>query len=519
MAQNWDDSLDELRRRKAQALEQGGAAAISRLHERGKLSARERLGLLLDPGSLREIGMLVEGSVETPGRGRQVIQADGVITGWGEIDARKVFVAADDGSVMGGAASVQNIEKRFRMRRMAAAQGYPFIGLYEGSAIRFQDSMDAALMSRIPAFKEVVEMAGVVPQVAAIMGACFGRPPMDVLFSELAIMVRGSGFLGWSGPTLVKGGLGQSVGLEELAGAQMHADTTGLVDMVAEDEAECLATIRAFLAFMPSSCYEPPPRRTPGDDPGRRCPELLDIVPFNPRRPYDMRQVIKALVDNGEHFEYKPRFGQGIITVLARMGGAVAGIVASQPAHDGGVIDWDASFKARRLVALCDAFHIPLVFLQDQPGFLIGKEAEANRAMLWGATLVAAVQRSTVPKLTVILRKSHGAAIWAMGGRSDGDNPDLVAAWPTAIMTGTGPASAVYTIHDKELRDAPDPERRRAELERMYNDRGSVYRAAAVFGVDDVIEPQDTRRWLIDALEMASGKLRHQLGRKSPLFP
>jgi acetyl-CoA carboxylase carboxyltransferase component len=519
MARTWDDYLDELRRRKAEALEQGGAEAIARLHERGKLSARERLDLLLDRASFHEIGMLAEGTVETPGRGRQTIQADGVVTGWGEVSGRKVFVVADDGSAMGGAASVRNIEKRFRIRRMAAAQGYPFVGLYEGSAIRFQDSMDAGLMSRIPAFKEVVEMAGIVPQVAAIMGPCFGRPPMDALFSELAIMVRGTGFLGWSGPTLVKGGLGQAVGLEELAGAQMHACTTGLVDMVAKDEAECLTAIRTFLSFMPSNCHELPPQGATDDDPGRPCPELLDIVPTNPRRPYDMYRVAKTLVDSGVHFEYKPEFGHGIITALARMGGRVAGLVASQPAHDGGVIDWDASFKARRFVALCDAFHIPLVFLQDQPGFLIGKEAEANRAMLWGATLIAAVQRSTVPKLTVILRKSHGAAIWAMGGRSDCDNPDLVAAWPTAIMTGTGPASAVYTIHEKELKSASDPERRRAELEQMYNDRGSVYRAAAAFGVDDVIEPQNTRSWLISALEMASGRMKRQLGRKNPLFP
>lgn len=519
MAQTWDEYLDELRRRKAEALEQGGADAVARLHQRGKLSARERLSLLLDRDSFHEIGMLAQGSVETPGRGRQTVQADGVVTGWGEVDGRKIFVVADDGSAMGGAAGIRNVEKRFRMRRMAAAQGYPFVGLYEGSAIRFQDSMDASQMSRIPAFKEVVEMAGVVPQVAAIMGPCFGRPPMDALFSELAIMVQGTGFLGWSGPTLVRGGLGQSVSLDELAGTEMHARTTGLVDMVASDDSECITAIRTFLSLMPSNCSELAPQRAAGDDPYRPCPELLDIVPTNPRRPYNMYRVVEALTDNGSRFEYKPDFGHGIITALARMGGRVTGIVASQPAHDGGVIDWDASFKARRFIALCDAFHIPLVFLQDQPGFLIGKEAEANRAMLWGGTLIATVQRSTVPKLTVILRKSHGAALWAMGGRSDGDNPDLIAAWPTAMMTGTGPASAVYTIHSKELESASDPERRRAELEQMYNDRGSVYRAAAAFGIDDVIEPQDTRRWLIDALEMASGRMTRELGRKNPLFP
>lgn len=515
---DWNEHIAELRRRKAEALGQGGPDAVARLHERAKLSARERLAILLDPGSFHEIGLLAQGAIETPGRPRQVIHADGVVTGWGEIAGRKVFVVADDGSVMGGAASITNVEKRFRLRRMAMEQGYPFVGLYEGSAIRFQDSMDAAIMSRIPAFAEVVACQGVIPQVAALLGPCFGRPPIDALFSELVLLVRNTGFVGWSGPTLVKGGIGEAVSLEELAGAEMHAKTTGLVDVVVEAERECLESIKAFLAFMPSSCWELPPRGPSTDDPSRRCPGLLDIVPGNLRKPYDMLRVIAALVDHGSYFTYKAEFGRGVITCLARLAGLPVGVVASQPDHDGGVIDPDGAYKARRFIAACDAFHIPLVFLQDQPGFMIGTTAEADRAIFWGGSLIATVQRATVPKVTVVLRKCHGAAMWAMGGRS-GDSPDLLLAWPSAVMTGTGAASAVYTIHAKELEAADDPGARRRALEAAYNDKGSVYRAAAVLGVDDVIEPPDTRRSLIAALDMARGKVARQLGRKTPLFP
>lgn len=518
MERAWTDHLEELRRRRTEALAQGGPQALARLHARGKLGARERLDALLDPGSFHELGLLAQGVVETPGRERRTIPADGVITGWGEIGGRKVFVVADDGSLMGGAAGLVNIEKRFRLRRMALAQGYPFVGLYEGSAVRFQDSMDAAVMSRVPAFREVVACAGRIPQVAALMGACFGRPPIDALFADLVVLPRGTGFAGWSGPSLVKGGLGGDVGLEALGGAAMQAERTGLVDVVTESEAECLATIRRFLPYLPQNADELPPRAPAADDPARPCPELLDCVPTNLRHPYDMQRVIDVVVDRGSCFVYKPDFGRAIITCLARLDGRAVGVVASQPRHQGGVIDSDAAYKARRFVAVCDAFHVPLVFLQDQPGFMIGLAAEAARAVYWCGSFLAAVERATVPKLTVILRKAHGAATWAMGARS-ADTPDLVAAWPLAVMTGTGPASAVQTIHAGELQAAADPATLRRSLQALYEDRASIYRAAAAFGVDDVIEPAATRRWLVAGLDMACGKLARQRGPKTPLFP
>jgi len=401
---------------------------------------------------------------------------------------------------------------------MAMEQGYPYIGLYEGSAIRFQDSMSSKGMSKIPAFKEVVECSGVIPQVAAMMGPCYGRPPIHGLLSEFLIMVKGTGFMGWSGPTLVRGGIGEEIGQEELAGTEMHSKITGLADYVAENDAECMKLIKKFLEFMPSNCWELPPGKHTDDNPDRGCPELLEIVPTNLRRPYDMSKVIESLVDNGKYFEFKKDYGKTIITCLSRLNGMSVGIVANQPNHLGGIIDWDGSYKARRFISICDSFHIPLIFLQDQPGFLIGKKAESMRSILWGGSLIQAVQKSTVPKLTVILRKSHGAAVWAMGGRS-GDIPDLLVAWPLAIFTGTGPESAVYTVHDKELKEAGDPESYKNSLEAFYTKEGSIYGAAEVFGIDDIIEPQETRRFLIHGLEMASSKLKRQLGPKNPIYP
>ncbi|MDP2953960.1 MAG: carboxyl transferase domain-containing protein, partial [Chloroflexota bacterium] len=323
--------------------------------------------------------------------------------------------------------------------------------------------------------------------------------------------------LGWSGPTLVRGGLGEEVGLEELAGAEVHSKTTGLVDVVAADEVQCLNSIKEFLSYMPSSCWELAPTVPTADSPDRECPELLDIVPPDLKKPYDMHRVIATLVDEGKYFPFKKDFGKTVITCLARLNGHSVGLVANQPSYLGGAMDVDGCYKARRFISMCDAFHIPLVFLQDQPGFMVGKEAERQRAVYWGVSLLEAQHRTTVPKLTVILRKSHGAALWAMGGRVSKDNPDLMAAWPLAIMSGTGPQAAVYTIHDKELKSAPDPEGLRRSLEEHYRQWGSVYGAAEVFGIDDIIEPQETRRFLIAGLEMTRAKLKRQLGKRHPV--
>lgn len=350
-----------------------------------------------------------------------------------------------------------------------------------------------------------------------MLGPAFGRPPMDVLFSDFSVQVERTGFLALSGPALVAGGVGERAELEELSGTSMHVDRTGLVDRAAADETECLGLIRTFLAFLPQSAWSRPPSVASSDPVDRLCPELTDLVPSNLRRPYDMEAVVAALVDDGFFFGYKPTFARSLLTGLARVGGESVGVIASQPRHKGGVIDTDACLKARRFVSMCNAFHVPLVFLQDQPGFLIGTQTERDRILYWAGSLLATVQRTRVPTISVILRKSHGAAVWAMGSQAFGG--DLVLAWPTAIMTGTGPRSAVNTIHARDLAAAEDPRAVRDDLEARYSRTGSAFRAAATFGIDDIIHPAETRRFLAAALAMSCERASGDLAPTPPLFP
>lgn len=515
---DWPEVLGELDQRRRAIRELGGQAAVKRLHDRKKLTARERIELLVDPGSFREVGMHVEGVVHTPDKAAVKVPADAVVAGWGNVDGRPTVVVADDGSMLGGAGGILNIEKRFRMRRIAIEQGLPYVGMYEGSAIRFQDSMDAAILARVPAFKEVADSHGVSPQVAAIFGPSYGRPPVDVLCSDFTVMARGTGFLGLSGPTLVQGGLGEHADINELSGPAMHAERTGLVDRVCDGEHDAIGSIRHFLSYLPSNAWAAP-APVAAVAPSSAQP-LTQLVPLNPRKPYDVRQVVDTLVDARSGFEYKPDFGKSLITMLARMDGRTVGIIANQPKVKGGIIDAAASLKARRFLSVCDQFHVPIVFLQDQPGFLPGVQSEAANILYWAGSLLMAVQRATVPKLTVILRKSHGAALWAMGcGGEYGEGADLVAAWPSVVMTGTGPSSAVFTVHSRELQASDDPASLQRDLEARYTRTGSVYRAAAAFGVHEIIAPDETRAWLLAALELASHKLARTLQPKRPLFP
>jgi len=418
---------------------------------------------------------------------------------------------------MGGAASILNIEKRFRVRHLAIEQGCPFIGLYEGSAIRFQDSMDAGIMARIPAFKEVLDCAGEIPQLAAIFGPAYGRPPMDILYSDFSVQAKGTGHLALSGPALVEGGIGEKADIEALSGTSMTVDTTGLVDRAGDDEAACLDLVRKALGYFPPSCATPPPRGRPWPEAHRSREELVELVPGNPRRPYDMRPVVAAIVDRAAYLEYKPTFARSLLTGLARFDGHVIGVVANQPMHKGGVLDSDACLKMRRFVQVCNAFHIPLLFLEDQPGFMIGNQAETDRILYWAGGLLGAVQRAVVPMLTIVLRKAHGAAVWTMGGQPKGGN--IVVAWPIAITTGTGPSSAVNTMHARELAATDDLPALRGRLEEQYNQTGSALRAAATFGIDDVIDPVDTGRVIGRWLELAVTRTSKAPARRPLLFP
>lgn len=513
----WEQARRKLREARALAEAQGGSEAIARAHARGKRTARERLDYLLDAQSFQEIGLLVEGKVGSTSGTPLGVPADNVVCGWGEIDGRRVCVVADDGTRMGGAASILNVEKRFRLRHLSIEQGCPFIGLYEGSAIRFQDSMDAGIMARIPAFKEILDCAGEVPQLAAVLGPAYGRPPMDILYSDFSVQAQRTGYLGLSGPALVEGGIGEKADIEALSGTSMTVDTTGLVDRAGNDEIECLDLIREALSYFPASCASPPPRGALWPEAHRAREELVDLVPSNPRRPYDMKRVVAAIADAGTYLEYKPTFARSLFTAMARFDGHVIGVVANQPLHKGGVLDSDACLKMRRFIQVCNAFHIPLLFLEDQPGFMIGEQAERDRILYWAGGLLGAVERAVVPMLTIVLRKAHGAAVWTMGGQPKAGN--LVVAWPITITTGTGPSSAVNTMHARELAAADNPKALRAQLEAQYSHTGSALRAAATFGIDDVIDPADTGRVIGRWLELAVGRTSQAPARRALLFP
>jgi acetyl-CoA carboxylase carboxyltransferase component len=513
-----DDIYGPYRKMKDEALGLGGPESIEKLHRKGKMTCRERLELLLDPGTFREIGRLAQSTVETPGRAPVVIQADGIVAGWGEIDGRKVYVSADDATIMSGAAGQNTSEKRVRVLKMAMEQRCPIIRLNEMSAMRFQDGMRAEIFAKVGrGFKLATNTSGAVPKIAAMMGWCFGGPAFLAMMSDFVAMVRGTSAMGMSGPPLVRGAFSDLIGPEELGGVDIHYNATGLADYAAETEEACIASIKKYLSFMPASCWELPPVVETGDDPNRRCDELIEIVPTNLKRSYDMNDVIRCIVDQGDFFPLRSGFGQGMITCLARMDGNTVGIVANQPNYRSGVYDWRGCYKARRFISLCDAFHIPLIFLMDEPGFMIGQEEEKNRILYYAIYNLMTLYQATVPKLTVIMRKAYGLAYMAMGGHPT--DPDLLVAWPTAEIAVTGSEAAVYTMHQKELEAAENPTAVKQELVDFYRRGAGPDRAARAFLLDDIIDPKDTRRVLIDGLKMAVEKRKGRLGYKHVIYP
>jgi len=513
----WEQLLKDLAARKARAREMGGAEAVARTHERGKLTARERIDALLDGGSFVELGTLAQSVVETPGLPPKEIPADGVIAGHGAIDGRPVFLAADDGTLMGGARGEASTRKFLAVKQLALRAGVPYVGLLEGSASRIQETMSSTFAAIGSSLVEQHTYSGVIPQVVALLGHCFGGPAFHAASADFVVMVKGTSFMGMSGPPVVRGGMGEQVTPEELGGAEMHYRETGQVDHLAASEADALAAIRDYLGYFPPSCHELPPVRATADPADRPTDELLDIVPDNYRRAYDMTKVVRTVVDDGRMLPLRAGFGRNLLTALARLGGQPVGIVANQPVEQAGILDWKAAYKLRRFVELCDAFHLPLVFLQDVPGFLVGTRVERDATVRHAVAALLAVTRATVPRITLILRKSYGLAYLAMCGKPAG--ADLLLAWPSASIAIMGPEAAVNTIYRRELERAADPAALRREMEEQFRGRSTPDAAAERFYIDEVIDPRDTRRMLIRALSMVEGKRRRQTGFKHPIWP
>lgn len=494
-----EESIRALEARRARALEMGGEASVAKVHGRGRLSARERLELLLDPGSFAEIGQLAH-SQHADLKDRT--PADGMLAGSGRIDGRPVYVTADDGSVLAGTRGRVAEVKNARVRELALRHEKPFIALMEAGAARVQETYGATAAGLGYRFGDHFKMSGRVPQVGAAVGPCFGGPSFTASQSDFVPIVKGTGFIGMSGPPVVKVGIGLDTTVEELGGGAMSASVTGQADYLAECEADCMTSIRTFLSYLPSSCNEAPPRAEPRPAPCETeegWAALNAHVPENHRRAYDMYRLIELLVDGGEFFELKRDYARSLITVFARMDGHTVGILANQPMRMAGTIDDKGAGKARRFIDLCDAFHIPIVSLMDCPGFLVGPEVERQRMVSLTGRLLNAIVGASVPLVTVVLRKAIGLAYIALGGRAVG--PDLLVAWPTARFDVMGPEAGIELVHGREIVAAADPKAARDEIRKRIEVESSAYAAAGMGLVDDVIAPSETRARILEALE------------------
>jgi acetyl-CoA carboxylase carboxyltransferase component len=507
--------LDELERRRTVARTAERPDAVEKLHALGKLTARERIDVLLDPGSFVEMGMLGRsGHPELKHR----TPADGIVVGHGTIDGRIVYVASDDVTVLGGTRGRVGEVKVSRIRAAALAHRAPFIALMEAGAARIQESFGAMAAGMGPRFGDHFRMSGHVPQVAAALGAAFGGPSFTASQSDFVTIARGTGFIGMSGPLVVKVGTGETVTSDEIGGAEMASEVTGNADHVGETERDCLLAIRQFLSYLPSHSGELPPVAEPRpaalDTPEGR-EKIRAMIPDASRQAYDMRKVLALIVDGGELFHCRAKYGANLITAFGRIEGQPVGFVASNPQVRGGILDDKTARKARRFVELCDAFHVPLVFVIDAPGFLVGPAIEKQGMVSLAARLLNVVYAASVPKITIVARKAIGLAYLALGGRVM--NPDTIVAWPTAHFDVMGPEAGVELVHGKAIAASADPVAKRAEIMDKLKAESSAYEAAAMGLIDDVIDPGETREVILRTLKKVAAS--RQAGFKHRIDP
>jgi propionyl-CoA carboxylase beta chain len=499
-----ESRIEGLRARKAEAMSGGGEQAIARQHERGKLTARERIERLLDPGSFVETDMLVKHRSHGFGIEDRRPSGDAVVTGWGTIDGRKVFVFAQDFTRFGGSLGEVMAEKICKIMDLALETGAPVIGLNDSGGARIQEGA-ASLAGYGYIFDRNVRCSGVIPQISAITGPCAGGAVYSPAITDFVFMVSQSSHMFITGPDVIKAVTGETVTQEELGGAMSHASKSGVAHFVASEDDDCLDQIRYLMSFIPSNNFESPPYFPPTDDPMRDCNDLIDLIPDSPNKPYDMHQVIGSVFDDAEFFEVHAHWARNLICGFARLAGHPVGIVANQPQVLAGTLDITSSTKGARFVRFCDSFNIPLIAFVDVPGFLPGTEQEYTGIIRHGAKLLYAFTEATVPRMTVITRKAYGGAYVVMNSKHI--RADVSLAWPTAEIAVMGAGGAVNVIHRKAISSAADSDAKRAELIADYEERFSNPYIAAERGyVDDVIEPQETRRRLVQSLEMLRSK-------------
>ncbi len=498
------EKRDELRRRNIAALAGGGAERIARQKRGGRLSARERLELLLDEGSFQELDRLVAHDCNDFGMDRRKIPGDGFVTGYGTIDGRLAYAFSHDFTVFGGSLSRRNARKVCKIMDLAMKTGAPVIGLNDSGGARIHEGV-ASLAGYADIFLRNTLASGVVPQISAVMGPCAGGAVYSPAITDFVLMVDRTSHMFVTGPDVIRAVTHEEVTKEELGGARTHSQSSGVAHFLADSDRHCLQLVRELLSYLPSNNLDDPPVRATADPADRRDPELDDIIPAESARPYDIREIITRVSDEGRFLEVQRHFAQNIVVGFARLGGRPVGIVANQPAVLAGCLDMDASVKGARFVRFCDAFNIPIVTFEDVPGFLPGTDQEYGGIIRHGAKLLYAYCEATVPKLTVITRKAYGGAYCVMGSKHI--RTDLNFAYPTAEIAVMGAEGAVNILYRRELASADDPDRFRQERASDFAERfANPYRAAEKGWIDEVIEPRDTRPKLVRGLEMLERK-------------
>ena len=494
----------DLEKRRAAALAGGGAERIKAQHDKGKLTARERIAALLDAGSFQELGMLVEHRCVDFGLDKQKIPGDGVVTGYGSIGGRTVFVFSQDFTVLGGSLGEAHAAKICRLMDQALKVGAPVIGLNDSGGARIQEGV-VSLGGYADIFLRNTLSSGVIPQISVIMGPCAGGAVYSPAITDFTIMVEKTSYMFVTGPQVVKTVTNEEVSFEELGGALTHASKSGVAHLTAANDLAALMATRQLLDFLPQNNQERPPRRTTSDSVSRTTPDLDALVPDDPKKPYDMRKAIRAVADDGQFFEIAPLFAMNMVVGFIHLDGEVIGVLANQPLHLAGCLDIDAAIKGARFVRTCDCYNIPLLTFEDVPGFLPGVRQEHGGIIKHGAKLLYAYCEATVPRITVITRKAYGGAYDVLNSKHI--RGDINFAWPTAEMAVMGPKGAVEILYKKAIAEAADPAAKAAELEMTFRDKfANPFVAAARGYVDDVIEASTTRPKIISAFRMLANK-------------
>jgi acetyl-CoA carboxylase carboxyltransferase component len=512
--------VSELKAKRQKNLAMGGEDKIKRQHERGKLTVRERIDLLFDKDTFVEFGLLahqqqVRGDAEIDPDGTP---ADGVVTGHGMVEGRQVWVIAYDFTVMAGSmGAVGEQFKAARVRELARRYRKPIVWLLDSAGARIQEAAGSTFAGTGYLFADQVVMSGVIPQVAAMLGPCSAGTAYIPGLADFVPMVKETSSMSLGGARLVKAATGEDVSDHDMGGSQVHCYESGVGDNEVADDRECIETVRKFLSYFPSNNTEAAPFHDNGDPADRSVDGLEKIVPVNPRAAYDVRRVIKAVFDHDSWFEVKPAWAKNIVIGLARAGGHAVGVVANQPMQKGGILDSDAADKAARFIRMCDAFNVPLVYLMDVPGFLVGSQVEKQGIIRHGAKMLYATSEATVPKITVIMRKAYGAGYYVMCGK--GYEPDVLVAWPFAEISVMGPEGAINIIFNKQIEASDDPETTRAQMIDAIRAQINPYLAAGWAMIDDVIDPSETRRVIIRGIEQAADKRVDRPWRKHGNIP